>query len=731
MKIKTRRGRCPYRPATRIVSLILSFAMLLTLTAGLDFSAYATSKTQSDAVNWANAQIGKSLDQDGVYGAQCVDLIRYYYQFLGVSPVSGNGCDYAKNSLPGGWQRIKTYNGFIPQPGDIAVWTYASSSYGHVAIVTSADSSRMNVVEQNGSTHITRSHSYSYSYGTFYGVIRPNFASGSGGGTTKQPVNLGDNFYAYIVKMDSWKHIENNNGNVCIANNNDNYDPKQIWHFIRQSDNSYKIINTYDDKYLDADNCGTERGTNVKVYGDTGSVAQKWFVYSNGGAYNICASYSSNLVLDSVSGGNDGGTNIQLYDSNNSSAQIFSIYDIIADGAGYNKPERPAKVSLSTTVNDKQVTVKWNTSPLKGSFDKREYDIRIDDNNGKRVYEKFGITGTSYTVNLSSYGKYKVTVAAVNSKYYNYYTMSDTYNICLHSYNSKVTKSATCSSTGIKTYTCTICGATKTETISKTAHSYDSGRITTQANCYQNGVKTYTCTTCGATKTETIPKISHSYSWKNSGGYIVNSCDNCGNEKVRLPFKDLSDIDYRQYSDYIEYTSVNNQFITGTNPPERTLFSPTAPITRAMFVTILYRMAGEPYKNANPYPSTPFTDITDTSVYYYDAACWALKNGITTETTFKPFDNVSREQTASFLFRYAKDNDELGDDAYKNVNLSSYPDYNSVHGWAVEAMQWANYNGMITGTQQGYINPQGATQRIHATKILYGFGKVCNIGNFS
>ena len=223
---------------------------------------------------------------------------------------------------------------------------------------------------------------------------------------------------------------------------------------------------------------------------------------------------------------------------------------------------------------------------------------------------------------------------------------------------------------------------------------------------------------------------THIYEWISDNGVIVKKCTGCGDIISRLPFKDLSDIDYRQYSDYIEYTSVNNQFITGTNPPERTLFSPTAPITRAMFVTILYRMAGEPYKNANPYLSTPFTDITDTSVYYYDAACWALKNGITTETTFKPFDNVSREQTASFLFRYAKDNDELGDDAYKNVNLAAYPDYNSVHGWAVEAMQWANYNGMITGTQQGYINPQGATQRIHATKILYGFGKTCNIGNF-
>ncbi len=195
-----------------------------------------------------------------------------------------------------------------------------------------------------------------------------------------------------------------------------------------------------------------------------------------------------------------------------------------------------------------------------------------------------------------------------------------------------------------------------------------------------------------------------------------------------ISFNDLSS--FNNYCDYVAYTSVYNKFIAGTNPPYYTEFSPNQSITRAMLVTILYRMAGEPYKNANPYNSSPFTDIKDTGVYYYDAACWALDNDITTQTIFKPYDNVSREQTASFLFRYAKENNMLGDGAYEKVNLSAYPDSANIHGWAEEAMKWANYNKMITGTQQGYANPQGSTLRIHATKILYGFGKACNIGNF-
>ena len=59
----------------------------------LQVSAYAA-HTQQEAVNWAISQIGQKLDYDGVYGAQCVDLIKYYYAYLGVSPVTGNGADY-------------------------------------------------------------------------------------------------------------------------------------------------------------------------------------------------------------------------------------------------------------------------------------------------------------------------------------------------------------------------------------------------------------------------------------------------------------------------------------------------------------------------------------------------------------------------------------------------------------------------------------------------------------
>ena len=144
------------KKTTRFISLLLSIIMLLSITAGINLSAYAaTSHTQQEAVNWANSHVGKALDYDGAYGAQCVDLIYYYYNYLGVSPQGGNANAYMSNSLPSGWKRVKYTSGMVPQPGDIAVWktniSGVTGSYGHVSIVISAHSSTFVTVQQNSS----------------------------------------------------------------------------------------------------------------------------------------------------------------------------------------------------------------------------------------------------------------------------------------------------------------------------------------------------------------------------------------------------------------------------------------------------------------------------------------------------------------------------------------------------------------------------------------------------
>lgn len=89
-------------------------------------------------------------------------------------------------------------------------------------------------------------------------------------------------------------------------------------------------------------------------------------------------------------------------------------------------------------------------------------------------------------------------------------TTQPTQPVHTHSYTGKVTKAATCTTAGVKTYTCS-CGNSYTESIPATGHSYDGGTVTAQATCTATGVKTYTCTKCGNTQTESIPKVAHTY----------------------------------------------------------------------------------------------------------------------------------------------------------------------------------------------------------------------------
>ena len=124
-----------------------------------------------DAMDYVASLEGRSMDYDGAYGAQCVDLIKYYYKYLGVANYArGNGKDYATNALPPGWQRIK---GAIPQKGDILVYTSGGGGYGHVAIAESPNVSW----HQNFNGKYVRKISGNYNtiHVGYWGVIRPVF----------------------------------------------------------------------------------------------------------------------------------------------------------------------------------------------------------------------------------------------------------------------------------------------------------------------------------------------------------------------------------------------------------------------------------------------------------------------------------------------------------------------------------------------------------------------------
>ena len=131
-------------------------------------------------------------------------------------------------------------------------------------------------------------------------------------------------------------------------------------------------------------------------------------------------------------------------------------------------------------------------------------------------------------------------------------------------------------------------------------------------------------------------------------------------------------------------------------------FGPSWNTTRGMITTILWRMEGKPDAGA-----VPFTDV-DADMYYADAIAWAAEKGIVSGygDTFGPDDNITREQLASILWRYAK---YKGYDVSvgENTNILSYEDAFDISEYAIPAMQWACGAGIIRGNDDGTLNPAG------------------------
>lgn len=301
-------------------------------------------------------------------------------------------------------------------------------------------------------------------------------------------VDIGNDFYAYIVKYSTWKYLEASSEvtqiqqtsahcNVQLAKyGNDNTDPRQIWHFIRQSNGSYKIQNAYDDGCMDVYDAKTDSYTNViTTKDDHGRDNQRWIINDNPSwnSSRLIPQHALNTSLDVSGDSNSPGANIAIHDSNDSSAQGFSISKI-----AYSKPAKPSAstVSVKTLGQPNQTTtLSWTASALKDNkFDNRSYTLTLT-KDGADYQTKTGLTSTSFNLALPK-GTYTAKVRAINTKYYNYYTDGNTLTFtvkdCSHTWNNgTVTTAPSCTSTGVRTYTCTSCGATRTETISKTDHT--------------------------------------------------------------------------------------------------------------------------------------------------------------------------------------------------------------------------------------------------------------------
>ena len=177
-----------------------------------------------------------------------------------------------------------------------------------------------------------------------------------------------------------------------------------------------------------------------------------------------------------------------------------------------------------------------------------------------------------------------------------------------------------------------------------------------------------------------------------------------------LPFKDVKTADWF-YND-VKYV-YEKGMMAGTAAD---VFAPNATTTRAMIVTILYRLEGSPAVTS----TSAFVDVP-AGQWYTDAVNWAAANQIvkgTSATTFAPNDSITREQMAAILYRYAQ---YKGYDVTKKADLSGYSDNGQVSAYAKDALAWANAAKLINGVTNTTLAPQGNATRAQVSAILHRF----------
>ena len=204
------------------------------------------------------------------------------------------------------------------------------------------------------------------------------------------------------------------------------------------------------------------------------------------------------------------------------------------------------------------------------------------------------------------------------------------------------------------------------------------------------------------TKEVEVPALGHHY--------VDGVCDRCG--AIKLPFTDVNEGDW--FYDKVAYV-YHHKLMTGTS---ETTFEPNATLTRAMMVQILYNKEGRPAATTN---GNPYTDVPKDQ-WYYNAVQWAYENKITSgtsETTFEPNSEVTREQFAQFMYNYA------GNPAVSGK--LDFVDADQVSDWAYDAMVWANQNNIILGKKKSdgsvVLDPRGNATRAEAATILMGYCK--------
>ena len=313
-----------------MTAVLLAVALIAVMIPFSSISVSAGSVIEA-AISWA---VSIANDTDGLHlysqsvrwgpSYDCSSFVISAFQNAGVDTGSASWTGNMKSEFTKhgfewiSWSDIGNVSNL--QRGDVLLYHNDSTRDGHTEIYLGNNT---NVGAHSANRPAADQISVSgYYYHPWQGVLRYN--------DEPDYVNLGDDFYAYIINTDSWLHATNDNGNVNV--HQETHLPNEIWHFERLSNGSYKITSCLDGKCIEVHNFETQNGTNVEMHSYDDNSAQHWFIYGESAQYVLRAECGDN-VLDLCGGAESAGdgTNLQMWENNGSDAQKFQIWKLNND----------------------------------------------------------------------------------------------------------------------------------------------------------------------------------------------------------------------------------------------------------------------------------------------------------------------------------------------------------------------------------------------------------------
>ena len=636
----------------RVLSLLLVMLMVMSL---VPMSALAATNghTANEAIGWVQSQVGKALDYDGAYGAQCVDLIKYYYDYLGcASYARGNGSDYATNALPSGWTRLK---GAQPRLGDILVYTGGYNNYGHVATYESDYVSYHQ--NFNGKQYVVRATcKYNALNNPYWGVIRPDFggsapvSAASWEGPSATNITESNAYLSGKVNFSQTMNTtqvgvriyDSSNTRIALKDEYVNYNTTyvNIWYDVTgelgiylKSGQSYKFqfytISNGKEYWSPIISFATAHTHNYasKVVQPTCTV-QGYTIHTCS-----CGNSYKDSYVNALGHSYSGGACTRCGQKDPNYTQTSGVRYVLSDGvltvSGSGECTNAWMNNYSPNNVTKIVIGSGITSIGKAAFQGCAYVKSVDIANGVTkicrgaftqcwALESVIIPTSVNTIEMTAFGN-AISGSTMNDVYY-CGSAAQWGRISIGAHNDSLLKAS---------FHYNYDPNMSFTDVASGSYCYDAVQWAV-ANGITNGTDaTHFSPNAGCTRGQVV-----TFLWRAAGEPVVS-----GN----VGFVDVAPGSYC-------YEAVKWAVANGiTNGTDATHFSPNATCTRGQVVTFMYRAEGEPAVGG----SNGFVDVAAGS-YCYNAVQWAVANGITkgTDAThFSPSATCTRGQVVTFLYR--------------------------------------------------------------------------------